>query len=244
MRIMKRITSSDERQGHSLVSASNDTNKTRNSKQKRSHAVETIEIVQKSLVKSLARCGDNGVVLLEASVKDMNPKNVQRRISFPSSHNKGKEGSPTSTAENSSSESSSTIYAEEIAGGHVDDESSGGYSEEIDAPWNQRAWAEELKLRISGGTTFDDPMQPSSSFSRFLFGNYYRRTVGQQGLWKWLYPARKHATDDEYHSPIASNKPHAVIADGEAMQRVPGSLRELVRYCRNADVPLYIINDP
>jgi hypothetical protein len=28
------------------------------------------------------------------------------------------------------------------------------------------------------------------------------------------------------------------------MQRVPGSLRELVRYCRNADVPLYIINDP
>ncbi len=89
-----------------------------------------------------------------------------------------------------------------------------------------------------------DPMQPSSSFSRFLFGNYYRRIVGQQGLWQWLYPARKHATDDEYHSPIASNEPHAVIADGEAIQRVPGSLRELVRYCRNTDVPLYIINDP
>lgn len=243
MQIMKRITSSDERQGHSPASVSNDNNKTRHIQQKKWHAIETMEIVQKSLVKSLARCGDNGVVLLEASVKDLNPKNVQRRMSFQSTTNKG-EGLPTSTADNISSESSSTIYAEEIAGGHVDDESSGGYSEEIDAPWNQHAWAEELKLRISGGTTFDAPMQPSSSFSHFLFGNYYRRTVGQQGLWLWLYPAKKHPTEDEYNSPIASHKPHAVIADGEAMQRVPGSLRELVRYCRNSDVPLYIINDP
>ncbi|KAL7519132.1 hypothetical protein ACHAWX_003925 [Stephanocyclus meneghinianus] len=42
----------------------------------------------------------------------------------------------------------------------------------------------------------------------------------------------------------ASNKPHAVIADGTAMQRVPGSLRFLTRICREAKVPLYILNDP
>mmetsp|Transcript_11058 Transcript_11058/g.22711 ORF Transcript_11058/g.22711 Transcript_11058/m.22711 type:complete len:364 (+) Transcript_11058:306-1397(+) len=42
----------------------------------------------------------------------------------------------------------------------------------------------------------------------------------------------------------ASNKPHAVIADGSAMQRVPGSLRYLVKTCREANVPLYILNDP
>lgn len=42
----------------------------------------------------------------------------------------------------------------------------------------------------------------------------------------------------------ASSKPHAVIADGSAMQRVPGSLRYLTKCCKEADVPLFIINDP
>ncbi|KAL9191434.1 hypothetical protein ACHAXT_001140 [Thalassiosira profunda] len=42
----------------------------------------------------------------------------------------------------------------------------------------------------------------------------------------------------------ASNKPHAVICDGAAMQRVPGSLRYLSKICRDSGIPLYIINDP
>mmetsp|Transcript_16501 Transcript_16501/g.35660 ORF Transcript_16501/g.35660 Transcript_16501/m.35660 type:complete len:642 (+) Transcript_16501:171-2096(+) len=42
----------------------------------------------------------------------------------------------------------------------------------------------------------------------------------------------------------ASNKPHAVICDGAAMQRVPGSLRYLTKICREAGIPLYILNDP
>jgi len=42
----------------------------------------------------------------------------------------------------------------------------------------------------------------------------------------------------------ASNKPHAVICDGAAMQRVPGSLRYLTKICREAQIPLYILNDP
>ena len=42
----------------------------------------------------------------------------------------------------------------------------------------------------------------------------------------------------------ASNKPHAVICDGQAMQRVPGSLRYLSKICREAGIPLYILNDP
>ncbi|KAL3763721.1 hypothetical protein ACHAW5_008467 [Stephanodiscus triporus] len=37
---------------------------------------------------------------------------------------------------------------------------------------------------------------------------------------------------------------HAVVCDGSAMQRVPGSLRYLVKICREAGVPLYVINDP
>jgi len=42
----------------------------------------------------------------------------------------------------------------------------------------------------------------------------------------------------------ASNKPHAVIADGTALHRVPGSLRFLTKTCRDANVPLFILNDP
>lgn len=42
----------------------------------------------------------------------------------------------------------------------------------------------------------------------------------------------------------ASNKPHAVIADGAAMYSVPGSLLHLSRCCKEANVPLFIINDP
>ncbi len=34
------------------------------------------------------------------------------------------------------------------------------------------------------------------------------------------------------------------MCDGSAMQRVPGSLRYLARVCRDAGVPLYVINDP
>jgi len=41
----------------------------------------------------------------------------------------------------------------------------------------------------------------------------------------------------------ASNKPHAVICNGAAMQRVPGSLRYLTKICRDAQIPLYILND-
>lgn len=42
----------------------------------------------------------------------------------------------------------------------------------------------------------------------------------------------------------ASSKPHVVIADGSAMQRVPGSLRFLTKCCKESDVHLFIINDP
>jgi hypothetical protein len=243
-RIVKRIFApSDDNEGHSSTGTLNYYHNFRKGKQKETHVFETMDIIQKSLVKSLARCGDNGVVLLEASVKDLNPKNLQRRISF---HSSSKNKELQTSAAGNISESLSAIYAEEIAGGHVDDDSN-CYNEEIDAPWNQHAWAEELKLRTSGAVAFAAPMHQSSALSHFLFGNCYRRTIVQQSLWYWLWlrPSNnKYATDDEGVSPVASNKPHAVIADGEAMQRVPGSLRELVKCCRNANVPLYIVNDP
>jgi len=209
-------------------------------KQQDNQIVETMDIVQKSLVKSLSRCGNNDVLLMEASVQGLNPKGLKRRISF---HNSSRSKIKTANDTENLPESA---YAEEIAGGHVDDDSY-YFNEELDAPWNQHAWVEELKLRISGGTEFDAPMQPSSALSRLLFGNFYRRTIGRQGIFQWLWRGSNSTSssmDDEDASPMAANKPHAVVADGEAMQRVPGSLRELLRCCRNANVPLYIVNDP
>ena len=42
----------------------------------------------------------------------------------------------------------------------------------------------------------------------------------------------------------ASNKPHAVIANGAAIQRVPSALRLLQKTCREANVPLFVLHDP
>jgi hypothetical protein len=42
----------------------------------------------------------------------------------------------------------------------------------------------------------------------------------------------------------ACNKPHAVIANGAALQLVPSSLRLLQKLCKEADVPLFVVYDP
>lgn len=51
---------------------------------------------------------------------------------------------------------------------------------------------------------------------------------------------------DGRNQPVcrASSKPHAVIANGAALQRVPSSLRLLQKACRKAKVPLFVIDDP
>ena len=55
----------------------------------------------------------------------------------------------------------------------------------------------------------------------------------------------QHSTSDSINlNNRASNKPHAVIADGAAMYSVPGSLLHLSRCYKEANVPLFIINDP
>jgi len=129
--------------------------------------------------------------------------------------------------------------------------------DEIDAPWNQYAWIEEMQIRINGFVPFGSNLKQSSFFSRYVFGNYYRRTVPSvRGYFPWIFPSYLSSAgvggDDgidgdrrnRYSINRASSKPHAVIADGSAMQRVPGSLRYLTKCCEEADVPLYVVNDP
>mmetsp|Transcript_21247 Transcript_21247/g.45853 ORF Transcript_21247/g.45853 Transcript_21247/m.45853 type:complete len:430 (-) Transcript_21247:3257-4546(-) len=128
--------------------------------------------------------------------------------------------------------------------------------DELDAPWNQYAWIEEMQIRIAGLIPFGAPTQRSSTWSRYIFGDAYRRTVpSARGPIRRILPSfltgnkwGDDGIDGDYGRGRgmnrASAKPHAVVANGAAMQRVPGSLRHLTKCCREADVPLFIINDP
>lgn len=131
--------------------------------------------------------------------------------------------------------------------------------DEVDAPWNQYAWIEEMELRIHGHIPFGANVERCSWLSRKLFGTSYRSTVKKVSSSPLLWfvpsflignkPGGYDGVDGDYGNNRrtinrASSKPHAVIADGSAMQRVPGALRYLTKCCQEADVPLFIINDP
>ena len=164
--------------------------------------VEKLEIVQKSLARSLVRCRNKqskriGVELLEASVYDLNPNNMRRTYHFGSyKYDPGKYGSKNSPGgdmlqrrmsvttgwgrlnlrrrkvfvtkdENSNEkEDEDKGYAdvEESVqegnmqeGGDMQEEDSvtevtvlAEENDEVDAPWNQYAWIEEMQIRVSG----------------------------------------------------------------------------------------------
>jgi len=74
--------------------------------------------------------------------------------------------------------------------------------------------------------------------SGLYLGNGEKRSI----MNKILHP-HKPSSKKKLKLNRASNKPHVVICDGQAMQRVPGSLRYLAKICKEASVPLYILND-
>ncbi|GFH60276.1 hypothetical protein CTEN210_16752 [Chaetoceros tenuissimus] len=277
---------------------------------------EKIEIIQKSLARSLVRCRNKhskriGVELLEASVYDLNPNNMRRTYQFGNfKYDPGKysvdENSPdmiqrrmsvaqhlgtrfkvrkrkvvvtkdndSSSAQNSNGEEDEKGFAdveESVKDGDVQDEDEESESgpkvseitvlaeeeDEVDAPWNQYAWIEEMQMRINGEVSFGANVERASWLTRTLFGNSYRHTVKKsRGFLQWFIPSflsgekvgGEDGIDGDYGKDKrtinrASSKPHAVIADGSAMQRVPGSLRFLTKCCKESDVPLFIINDP
>jgi hypothetical protein len=90
-------------------------------------------------------------------------------------------------------------------------------------------------------------------------GNVYRSTIpSSRSWWEYFLPPIFHhdpagiedGSDQLYRkgkvkrTNWASNRPHAVIADGAALQRVPGSMRFLSKTCQEAGVPLFVVNDP
>ena len=128
-------------------------------------------------------------------------------------------------------------------------------------------------LQINGLIPFGAAVEPASFFSRMILGHAYKRTVHSSRSYisyvipSFLLPASYSNPDgidgDYRYSPSkrndsqsssstlrkvkwnrASCKPHAVIVNGAAMQRIPGSLRFLTNCCREANIPLFVVNDP
>ena len=207
---------------------------------------QKIVIAQKSLVKSIVHCSSPqsqqhiGVELLEASVSNLNRFKLRKKQSFGNyTYDPGKYyDSPSNNKDE-----------DDIDEGHVslDKEK----SDEKEAPWNQYAWMEELRLRINGQIEFDAPVEKSSRFERLLYGNNYKTTVPTVykvlDLFMPFAFARSdpNGIDGRNQSNVrACNKPHAVIANGAALQLVPTSLRLLQKICKKADVPLFVVNDP
>jgi len=159
--------------------------------------LEKIEIVQKSLARSLVRCRNKhskriGVELLEASVYDLNSNNMRRTYHFGSyKYDPGKYGSKDSPGGDMLQRRKSVIpgwgsslnirrrkvlvtkdeYSDEkgdddkgdaeveepVQEGDVQEEDSvtevtvlAEEDDEVDAPWNQYAWIEEMQIRVSG----------------------------------------------------------------------------------------------
>jgi hypothetical protein len=118
---------------------------------------------------------------------------------------------------------------------------------ELDAPWNQYAWLEELQLRISGQVRFGESLEPASRWDRFAWGHVYGRTVHRPwSVWDrmGLPLGHRDRLELEGRGNAASHKPHAVIANGAALQRVPHALRWLQKTCRDEGVPLFVVRDP
>lgn len=182
-----------------------DSNATHDSKNPKD--LEQIEIVQKSLARSLVRCRNAqskriGVELLEASVYDLNPNNMrrtyhigkykydpgkygstrdgtggdmlQRRMSVSPSGSKlnliRKRGGKTVVTKSEVTDESASLETqnnndekgvadvdESVQDGDVQEESDGKTEmtvlaeeeDEVDAPWHQSAWIEEMQLRVS-----------------------------------------------------------------------------------------------
>ena len=209
---------------------------------------QKIQIAQKTMAKHIVHCSSResqqlvGVELMEASVSNLNRYKVRKKQSFGNyTYDPGKYYDSTSNE----SEDEGHQGGDEMM--TLDKEK----SDEIEAPWNQYAWMEELRLRINGHIEFDAPVEKSSKLERLLFGNNYKTTVPAlfkvMDLFMPFAFARSDpdGIDGRNQSKVrACNKPHAVIANGAALQLVPTSLRLLQKTCKKADVPLFVVHDP
>lgn len=178
---------------------------------------ETLLIEQKTYIKSYFECqqqqsGAVGVQVMEANTVSLNPDNLRKTHQF------GRLRYDPGKLTNDSLQRTLSVQATA--------------QDEMDAPWNQTAWMQELELRLSGQVEFGSTLERANWWNRLLWGDVYRRSVRGST-----------AVDDGVHG-CSSHKPHAVVANGAALNRVPNALRFLQQTCKKHDVPLYVVQDP
>ncbi|KAG7348460.1 hypothetical protein IV203_017165 [Nitzschia inconspicua] len=246
-----------------VLSTGNSTAEDATSESSRNNTKRTkkLKVPQKSLVKSIVYCSSPqsqqhiGVELLEASVMDLNPYKLRKKQSIGTW-----EYDPGKYYQSKSQDEDGTPVPEQAGKGIVE---SGDVKDknklmeedsafvEMEAPWNQYAWMEELRLRINGHVHYDAPMEKSPMYERVLFGRSYKTTVPTVHRFTDFFipfsfaKSNPDGVDSKQQMNVrACNKPHAVIANGAALQLVPSSLRLLQKLCKKADVPLFVIQDP
>ena len=212
--------------------------------------VRHVEVEQKAWVKSMVQCIADGsqkvsVEILEADVGRMNPSNIRRIHQYGTLRYDPGKYAVTSPRKDRTRKNKSKRDVESLR----DDEET-KLINEMQAPWHQQAWREEAMLRISGQVRFGETMQEADVWTKRLFGYQYQSTVTSSSR-SWLdtiFFWRSHKPDEGIDgSPVpnaASNRPHAVIANGLALQMVPNSLRVLQKLCAAHNVPLFVIRDP
>ncbi|MGK3757460.1 MAG: hypothetical protein ACI8RD_009774 [Bacillariaceae sp.] len=246
----KAIDALDNRTNENSATSSNDSASIDDKKETAVPVVglTKLKIAQKALIRSIVHCSSPqtqqrvGVELLEASISILNRYKLRKKQSF---------GNYTYDPLKYNNNDHDDDEIDEV---HYEGErptKDKATSDEIEAPWNQYAWMEELRLRINGHVNFDEALEKSSMYERLVFGNNYKSTVpAVYKVWDFFMPFSfakndPNGIDGRNQGNVrACNKPHAVIANGAALQLVPSSLRLLQKLCKEADVPLFVVHDP
>lgn len=107
-------------------------------------------------------------------------------------------------------------------------------NQDMDGPWNQHAWKDEVKLRISGRVKFGDQNRRAEPKWLLPPPRYaYETSIPQSPWWKGISKTQE------------TNKPHAVIIEGGGLEElVPDALGFVQRMCEENGVLFYVINDP
>jgi hypothetical protein len=218
-------------------SASADKHANKSSSEAHRNESYTIEIEQKAWVKSFVECFHKdsdkiGVEIMEASVNQLNPRNLHREhpVTTLGSYLTSRKEDTAAVSGNPQRRHASIPQT--------------SLEDELDAPWNQHAWKSEMVRRISGQVQFAENLEPSKRsiwriFALMQPSNHYQATVSNGWhLFSWFL------FQDKLEKNTEREKPHAVIADGAALHKIPNALRHLQQTCREHGVPLYVIHDP
>jgi hypothetical protein len=220
----------------------------------KSNHPDALLVEQKAWVTSLYECCASsssssapGVQILQASTAAMNPYGMRQNVQVGKyRYDPSKFYVTNSTNEPSAGAGTGT----EQKPTHHTARDDPGAGTAFDAPWHQYAWLEELDLRLSGQVRFGESLEPASFLSRNVWGYVYKRTVhsGSRGVLESLglfgHSDRGDRFELETNGNAASHKPHVVIANGEALQKVPHALRWLQKACRDQGIPLFVVKDP